>query len=370
MIKNSIIVSNQNNLPPFFFIIGRPRSGTTLLKMLFDAHSSVLVPPECQFIVDLYSKYHKKGYWSVADLKRFAKDVAGVWRFEMWRIPYDLLESTLIKSTGEVSYPELCKQVYLLYNSLYAKTELKLLGDKNPGYSIYTKRLMKLFPEAKFVFITRDYRDNFVSIMDVKFDIPWPSLVAWKWVYYYKRVKREALKHPDQYYFVNYEALTANPLEVIPSICEFLGISFEPTMLEYYEKKEEFTKMYRPGILKNIHSNIINEVNTSRVDVWKKRLTEKQVRILDYVVGDLAEEAGYDRVYKNHSIMTKISSIPGILFAMMIIGATSVIDLFPAKVRENLLSKGPKAVAFFILSIVNPKKLKEIKQKIESNKMQ
>ena len=127
--------------------------------------------------------------------------------------------------------------------------------------------------------------------------------------------------------------------------------------------------MYRPAILKNIHSNIVNEVNTSRVAVWKTRLTEKQVRILDYVVGEVAEEAGYERMFKTHSFMTRIAALPGVLVASLIIGATKVIDLFPAKVRENLLSKGPKAVAFFVLSIVNPKKLKEIKQKIESNKL-
>ncbi len=362
-------MSIQNGLPPIFFVIGRPRSGTTLLKMLFDAHSSILIPPECQFIIDLSSKYRNKGVWSKTDLKQLAYDISNVWRFEMWRIPFDVLERTLMECEGEVSYSDLCKRVYMVYNSLYPKAELKLLGDKNPGYSIYSKRLMKLFPEAKFIFITRDYRDNFVSIMDVKFDLPLPSLVAWKWVYYYNRVKKEALRNPKNYFFVRYEDLAANPLATLPPLCDFLGIQFEQGMLDFYEKREEFTRMYRPAILKNIHSNIVNEVNTSRVAVWKTRLTEKQVKILDYVVGEVAEEAGYERMFKTHSFMTRIAALPGVLVASLIIGATKVIDLFPAKVRENLLSKGPKAVAFFVLSIVNPKKLKEIKQKIESNKL-
>lgn len=42
---------------PFIFIVGRPRSGTTLLRTLYDAHPNVNIPPECQFVVNLYGKY-------------------------------------------------------------------------------------------------------------------------------------------------------------------------------------------------------------------------------------------------------------------------------------------------------------------------
>ena len=52
-------MDNLNNIP-FLFIVGRPRSGTTLLRTLFDAHSNVVIPPECQFVVNLYGKYGKK----------------------------------------------------------------------------------------------------------------------------------------------------------------------------------------------------------------------------------------------------------------------------------------------------------------------
>ncbi|NQU34666.1 MAG: sulfotransferase [Bacteroidetes bacterium] len=49
----------QLNKIPFFFVVGRPRSGTTLLRTLFDAHPNVSFPPECQFIINLYPKYGK-----------------------------------------------------------------------------------------------------------------------------------------------------------------------------------------------------------------------------------------------------------------------------------------------------------------------
>ena len=60
---------------PFFFIVGRPRSGTTLLRTLFDAHPNVTIPPECQFIVNLYPKYGKTSNWTESLLLSFHEDL-------------------------------------------------------------------------------------------------------------------------------------------------------------------------------------------------------------------------------------------------------------------------------------------------------
>ena len=42
---------------PIFFIVGRPRSGTTLLRALFETNPNVCFPPECQFIINIYPEY-------------------------------------------------------------------------------------------------------------------------------------------------------------------------------------------------------------------------------------------------------------------------------------------------------------------------
>ena len=47
-----------------FFILGNPRSGTTLLRLMLDAHPKMTVPPECGFIVWFYDKYKS---WSDSD---------------------------------------------------------------------------------------------------------------------------------------------------------------------------------------------------------------------------------------------------------------------------------------------------------------
>ena len=51
------------NTVPIFFIMGRPRSGTTLLSTLFDAHPNVKIPPEFPIMLPLYQKFRKVKDW-------------------------------------------------------------------------------------------------------------------------------------------------------------------------------------------------------------------------------------------------------------------------------------------------------------------
>ena len=60
---------------PLFFIIGRPRSGTTLLRVLFEAHPHVLIPPESPFIISLYKKYGKVTTWDDRVIREFCEDL-------------------------------------------------------------------------------------------------------------------------------------------------------------------------------------------------------------------------------------------------------------------------------------------------------
>ncbi|PIY34553.1 MAG: hypothetical protein COZ08_01280, partial [Bacteroidetes bacterium CG_4_10_14_3_um_filter_42_6] len=66
-----------------------------------------------------------------------------------------MLRHNLLELEGENLYGNICKAVYAVYPSLYPKENILLFGDKNPGYTIYTNRLLKIFPNSKFIHITR-----------------------------------------------------------------------------------------------------------------------------------------------------------------------------------------------------------------------
>jgi hypothetical protein len=326
---------------PFFFIIGRPRTGTTLLRSLFDAHPNVQIPWECQFVLNLYPKYGKLKLWNPETLERFYTDLLEQWQFSAWNIDHEKLKADLLACEGEISYARICQVVYLNNISFYPKGNILLIGDKNHGYTIYTRRLKKLFPDAKFVYILRDYRDNFESVSKVDFELHIVSLVVYKWKYFYKKALEASRRSPGSFYFIRYEDLVKDPVPEFRKLCEFLGIPYVPGVFEFYKMKDKAVEKYPADILNKHHQSLFNPVNTSRIGRWEKLMSARQVRIADQVAGKYAKLAGYKKKYPGFSLWTAFQAMPGVCYASLLYFITKIVDRLPYRLREKILSKGP-----------------------------
>lgn len=342
---------------PFFFIVGRPRSGTTLLRTLFDASPNVCIPPECQFIINLYPKYGKLSRWTEKELLGFYQDLQTQWLFKTWNIDHNHLKSTLLNLTGEISYNEVCKKVYLCYQSVFEKEDIQFFGDKNPGYTIYTERLMRIFPNATFIHIIRDYRDHFVSVRNVDFELPMVSLVVFKWRLFVKKFRKMMEKYPDNHLEILYEDLVRDPEQQMKKLCAFTTVPFSPEIFNFHTKEEETRKIYPSKLLEKFHSNLFKKINPDKIGVYKKQLTESEIRIADFAAGKYAEMAGYQRDFQKPTPAVLIRALPGIALAKTLQILSLVVDRFPYRLRELILSKWPLMVAKFYLSIFDPKKL-------------
>jgi len=330
---------------PVFFIIGRPRTGTTLLQSLFDAHPNVMIPWECQFVLNLYPAYGNINQWSQQQLISFYDDLVKQWQFSSWNIDHEKLKTSLLVCEGERTYREICQVVYLNYISLYPKQKVSIIGDKNHGYTIYTERLRKIFPEARFIYVLRDYRDNFDSVKRVDFEVPIVSLVVYKWKYFFEKALAASKKYPDSFFFIRYEDLATRPDLHFRKLCEFLDIPYLPEVFDFYKMKSRAEETYPTEVLEKHHKSLFNPINTSRLGLWKKSMNETQVRIADQVAGEYAELAGYERKYRKFSLRIAIHALPGVCYARSIYFLTYIIDRFPYRLREKILSKGPLLLA-------------------------
>jgi len=345
---------------PIFFIVGRPRSGTTLLRTLFDAHPNVVVPPECQLIVNLYPKYGKLNYWSKEKLEGFHHDLQSQWRFDLWPMDRNRLYRSLMDCEGKNSYGTICKVVYHEYRSIFKHGTLLVLGDKNPGYTIYTSRLLKIFPEAKFIHIVRDYRDNFVSIRNVDFELPFISVTVSKWKYFVRKFKKVSEKYPGTHLEIKYEDLVTNPEEEFSELCKFIGIPLSDKPFDFYKKSEEVLKIYPTDLILKYHSSLLKKINTSRVGLWKKELTSSELRVADACAGKYAAFTGHEKIYPNPGVAAYLRSMPGKCFTGLLYSITLIIDSFPYRLRMAILSKAPLVIGRLYLSIFNKKKLHEL----------
>ncbi len=89
-----------------------------------------------------------------------------------------------------------------------------------------------------------------------------------------------------------------NPEDNLRKICEFLDVPFVPGVFDFYKMKGKAEEKYPADILQKHHKSLFNPVNTSRIGLWEKSMSERQVQIADHVAGKFAEQAGYKRKYR------------------------------------------------------------------------
>lgn len=119
-------LANNN---PFVFIIGSPRSGTTILGEILDKHNNISQWYEPYFVWDRYFR----------------------------NFPHD-------ERTAEEATPKVQKQIYTDFLRYKKKTESNIIVDKSPRNSLKILFIRKIFPQARFIHIVRDGRDVTLSI--------------------------------------------------------------------------------------------------------------------------------------------------------------------------------------------------------------
>jgi hypothetical protein len=322
---------------PLFFIIGRPRSGTTLLRVLFEAHPNVIIPPESPFIINLYKKYQKVTFWDEKRINEFTDDLYKQRYFDKWLIKKEDLYNNLLEEKGESTFQQISKRVCLSYNSVFDKKEIKMIGDKNPANSLFAGRIHKLFPDSKIIHITRDYRDNYLSLINVNFEVPIVPLVVYRWKFAWKRMQKLKRKNPGLIYSLNYEDLASDPENQLRKVCDFLGLEFDPSVFSFYKKKDEMEEAYAGAKeLSVIHKSLLNPISTDRMNLWKTQLTERQIRVADLVAGKTAEKAGYERRYPKFNPGLYLWILPTLIYASVMYRLILLGDHLPYKWRNSL----------------------------------
>ena len=128
--------------PPAPFVVGVSRSGTTLLRLMLDAHPDLAIPPETHFIPKLIRDVKK----SESDPRAVAiETITSHRRWPDFQLDEEEL-SDRIRALSEPSVTEILRAFY----GLYAERENKARwGDKSPPYVRKMPRIGSVLPEAR-----------------------------------------------------------------------------------------------------------------------------------------------------------------------------------------------------------------------------
>ncbi len=100
---------------PFPFIVARGRSGTTLLRAMFDSHPDMAVPNESHFVVQLAGRRARyEGGSAGFDLEAFSRDLFDHWAFRRWALPAEEVHAAY-RETPPVDYPSAIRLLYATY---------------------------------------------------------------------------------------------------------------------------------------------------------------------------------------------------------------------------------------------------------------
>lgn len=268
------------------FVLGCPRSGTTLLGLMIHAHPRLAMPPENRFLINAWRRRARFGDLRSEQQRR---DLAGLITQKGSKIRDLGLKPAEVERLIVEGPPTMGSAFGIVFRE-YARNHGKARwGDKRPAYAAEVDVLLRLFPDAQIVHIIRDGRDNVASLKRM----PWwyidslGSMATWALSEYCMRRDRKRLPK-DTFHVVRYENLVADPRAVLQELCEFLDEEFDEAMLEPHKVRDVVPER------KTWHQNLSSEVNSSAVESWRTGLEPWELGLMELVLGRALKRNGYE----------------------------------------------------------------------------
>lgn len=237
------------------FLVGAERSGTTLLRLMLDSHPEIAFCEEFEYAVDLVGE--DGSYPDMAAYERY--------------LAYHRIFATSgFELDATTSYPELVDG--------FLASRQAASGSRYVGATIHFgfSKALKIWPKAKLVHIIRDPRDVSPSVVAMGWaGNVWFGLDKWieaedEW----DRIEPEL--DASRKLTVSFADLVADHERTLSTVCEFIGTSYSPLMLNYATETDY--EVPKPGVASD----------------WTTRMADGDVQLIEARVGDRMESLGFE----------------------------------------------------------------------------
>jgi hypothetical protein len=287
------------------FIVGANRSGTTLLRLLLNAHSEIAIPDEINYFYGFSASGVSYEHWTDAQLSadQYATFVD---RFlETNRSKVSELDLKAIR-TKILDAPQDFRRPYQVLLEEWARHFGKSRwGEKTPGNIYHSNILIEMFPDAQFIHVVRDPRAGVASMQRVPFfgnDVTLNALYRHKIMTHGRDWLARAVPS-SQYIEVRYEDLVLAPVKTLARICTFIEVPYEDGMLRFHEDANRFMVT---EAAENYNSAATRPISADRMRKWREHLTEHEVAIIERICEDEMHEFGYPLLRPSLPWMLKV----------------------------------------------------------------
>lgn len=266
------------------FLVSQPRTGSTLLQRILGQSQDIHTSSEAWVLL--------RPLWGISTGR-----VPGTASYDSAIAQSALEEFIAGLPDGITDYYRGCALMYsYLYKKSLQDSGRQFYLDKTPRYYTILREIAQVFPKAKFIILARNPLAVMESILRTYLKLEWAQLY---------RHRGDLLIAPqalidardslgERALYVNYEALIANPTEIVGRICSFLGVRFDERMITSY-----LTDIRRWSLGDPVTIYQERNIRGDFRERWKEMLVDPQFRIaaagyLDALGSKLVAELGYD----------------------------------------------------------------------------
>jgi len=276
------------------FVVGCPRSGTTLVQCILSASDAAFSLPETHFFSEVLPDLRVP-----VDARLTPQQL----RQALGRLAYSAemtLPDTLVERLGQAARAGTLTplQLFLAVIEQLRPAEdraarLLRVVEKTPLHVLHLEQLGAIFPDAGFVNVVRGPLDVTASWLATPFARTRSmTFYAQTWSTTIAAAERYAASHPGRVYTLVYERLVAEPEREVRALCHFLGLRFEPRLLDGFgseaarnvNKREEWKADIERGVIVN------------RAGTWRRRITPGQAWLVAVATRSVARRYGYPGV--------------------------------------------------------------------------
>ncbi|MDF1792489.1 MAG: sulfotransferase [Thalassobaculaceae bacterium] len=278
------VIDRLNDLP-VFFVAGLPRSGTTWLQQMLNAHPQVLCLGESHFMNDMvpelyqvlwnYTKQRAKGQ------RTWAPGVVGPQPVHMGPVFRMAFAALAAANLGDKNLETLVT-----------------IGEKNPDNLFHAERVWRVYPDARMVHIIRDPRDGAVSGF-ARFRPRLPEeMTREQYVDAYSkdwasRIATARVASAGRAYMeIRYEELHADTFGRAGEIFRFIGVSDDTADVALATDASSFERL--SGGRKQGEKDATSHYRRGEVGGWRDELTEEEVRMAERNAGEMMTSLGYE----------------------------------------------------------------------------